>query len=308
MLWLVIVLFSAVLYAINAILDNYIADVHFKKLDASAITAFGLITSVILMVGLAVVVNGEVFTPGLILWALVLSGAIEMVGYVLYYRAFAGEEATDVTVLQQFSPVFAFILGILFLGDVIVLKDFIGFLLIITAALAIGFGKKRQKGGVGWKSSAYVIGACAMFAVANILFKYGMAANNEAYLVGSFWLQMGIFSSIAVFLIVFKSWRKTLRAYFRRKWGWKMFLNLLNRGMAELANFMQRYAFLLAGVAVVSATKNVSMMILTFFLGLILTRISPKVGREKMTRRSILAHVVAIVLASGGVVLLSLQI
>ena len=56
--------------------------------------------------------------------------------------------------------------------------------------------------------------------------------------------------------------------------------------------------------AIVSVTANSSQLILTFVMGIILTHLWPKFGREKLNKHIVRAHLIATVLAVIGIVIL----
>jgi drug/metabolite transporter (DMT)-like permease len=305
MLWLVVTLISAVFYSLAAFLDNYIADVHFRRLDKSAIVSFALISSFIMSIVILFFFGFDALNLGTMpIILLIASGVSDIIGYILYFLSLRGEGATDVAVLQQFSPVFALILGLIFLYEDIQLTKIVAFLLILSAALIIIFGINKKTTKIGLKSGILMVIASAFWAGSNILFRIGAGDND--FFPSLFWLGIGTFVSVAFILAVKKRWRTDLKKYLKTGWVRKSSLNIANRLLTEIGNILQRYGFLFASVAIVSATKNVSFLIITFFLGLVLSRISPRFGREKLTKRSIFVHLIAVLLAAGGIAILNL--
>ena len=70
-------------------------------------------------------------------------------------------------------------------------------------------------------------------------------------------------------------------------------------------DFTQYSAPILApSVAIASVVADSSKPIVIFIMGLILTALWPKFGREKLTRRSIAIHLIATILIVVGIILL----
>jgi drug/metabolite transporter (DMT)-like permease len=306
MFWVTIIVIAAVIYALGAFVDNYLVDTHFKKINSAVIVFFGIITSLVIMGGVALFSGVDSVLAGLDgrLWYLcLLSGIFDTVGYVMYFRALKGEEATGVTIMGQLSPLFAMIISVLFVGEVFKTSDFLSFALIFGAVALIVLSKK-VRGKINLKSGLLMMVAAIFWAGSNVLFRYSV--SEDAYFTGLFWIQAGIFISVVVAFMLIPGWFKAVRVYLKKgKRTSRTLLNLGARSISEIGNFIQRYAFVLAPVAVVSATKNVLMLIFVFFFGLLFSKISPKFGREKLTRRSVIMHFTAMVMAALGIVLLT---
>ena len=74
--------------------------------------------------------------------------------------------------------------------------------------------------------------------------------------------------------------------------------------MTIAAEFASRWSLILGVAALASVVANVAELILTFVLGLVLSAIWPKFGREKLNRHIIIAHLLAVVLCITGIIIL----
>jgi drug/metabolite transporter (DMT)-like permease len=308
MLWIPIVALSAVFYAFGGFLDNYIADTHFKRYNSAAMIFFALITSAILMVVFGVMVGWDELVMGANggagMWLCLLTGLLDVAGYVAYYKALKGEEATGAVIMGQLSPVFALILGVTIAGEVFDLPAIMAFVMILAAVGVVTFGaRKRGMNKMTPKSAWLMVLSSLMWAGSNVVFRMG-AKDEPNYILTLFFVQVGIFVSVALLMLVERDWQDSIRKYLKKKTLWKVVLNTFNKGLAEVANFIQRYAFTLTSVALVSAAKNVMTLIFTFAMGLILSKLVPKFGREKLGRRAIIAHLIAVAFATIGLILM----
>ena len=74
-----------------------------------------------------------------------------------------------------------------------------------------------------------------------------------------------------------------------------------------IKDFCYRSALVLAPtIALASATSDSAQPIVIFFMGLLLTLIWPKFGRENLNRKSVIVHLIATILVVTGIILLQL--
>ena len=307
MLWVTITAISAVFYAFGGFVDNYIADTHFRRYNSAAMVFFSLITSFSLMVAFGVMSGWDNLVVGINnsgMWLCIVAGFLDTAGYVAYFMALKGEEATGAVIMGQLSPVFALILGVTLAGEVFGIPAIAAFAMILIGVAVVTFGARKRGGNKMTPKSAWLmVVSSIMWAGSNVIFRMG-AKDEENYLLTLFFVQIGIFVSVALLMLIMKSWQNDIRKYLKKKAPWKIALNVGNKGMAEVANFIQRYAFTLTSVALVSATKNVLTLIFTFVLGIVLSRIVPKFGREKLGRRAVVSYLIAVIFATIGLILM----
>ena len=99
-------------------------------------------------------------------------------------------------------------------------------------------------------------------------------------------------------------WQNRMKYIWRHK-KWQFLASEgINQIICIIAEFLSRYALIIGIASLVSVTYNVLELIFTFILGIILSIIWPKFGREKLNRHIILAHLVATILATIGIILI----
>ena len=140
--------------------------------------------------------------------------------------------------------------------------------------------------------------------LANILFvKISNDEQNFITTIAMVLLGMGI----ADLLIVFASLK--LRRRFRevnRRSHYKVLRPLsINCLVRVVQQFAYRGALIAAPtVAIASVASDSAEPIVIFFMGLLLTLIWPKFGREKLQRKTVLVHLIATILVVVGIILL----
>ena len=94
-----------------------------------------------------------------------------------------------------------------------------------------------------------------------------------------------------------------MKYVWRRNWPKFILFSGTNQAICIIGEFLCRYALIIGTASLVAATYNVLELIFTFALGIILSIIWPKFGREKMERHVIVAHLIATILAAIGIIL-----
>ncbi|MFV0485261.1 MAG: hypothetical protein ACK5MU_03510 [Candidatus Saccharimonadales bacterium] len=301
MLWLILAILVALAWAFGAFIDNYNTDVNFKGRLPQGQKVFGAIAYTITAIVIAIfwpIVPFEI-TPILLL---ILSGVLSSIASIPYYNALKSENTTGATIFVQLAPVMYLIAGWAFLGQEIQPLEILAFLVVLAAPIiVIASTGKRQKRLEFWAAGLLMI--YLLFSVgSNVLFLEVMGEND--FVTAFFWFMVGKALTDIVLVSAFKKWRARFFSVLKARKGKFMTALVVNQGIYTFAEVAYRIALTLGPVAIVSVVANASMMIITFVLGIILTLIWPNFGREKLTKRKILAHLVATVLAVIGIVML----
>ena len=233
---------------------------------------------------------------------LLVGGLINAIGGIPYYSALKKDDTTEVTLLGQMSPILALIMGVVFLGQMLTLGQGLAFVLITAAMLVLVFGAGKKMMKVELTTGALMLAACLFWVLSDVLFV--SQAEGIDFWAGFFWLIAGNTLGNVVMAIVMKSWRQDFRKFWRRERGKKILAMVASNGLWWIAEVAWRMGMLLMPVAIMSVMGNVMQLVLTFILGVILTMIWPKFGREKLRKKVILRHAVATVLIVVGVVII----
>ena len=301
MLWLILAILVALAWALGAFIDNYNTDVNFKGRLPQGQKVFGAIAYTLTAAVIAI------FWPILPLdilpiLLLILSGVLSAVASIPYYNALKSENATGATIFIQLAPVLYLIAGWAFLGQEIQPLEIFAFLVVLAAPIVvIASTGKRQKRLEFWAAGLLLL--YLLFSVgSNVLFLE--VKGDGDFVTAFFWFIVGKAIADIVLIAMFKKWRTRFFNVLKVRKGKFLTALIVNQGVYTFAEVAYRTALTLGPVAIVSVVANASMMIITFVLGIILTLVWPNFGREKLKKRSVLAHLVATVLAVIGIVML----
>lgn len=305
MSWLAILAIAVISDALRIFIDNYASDYYFKEKGAvSQKIASGLILPIIGIIVL--IVNG--FNPSAVdpiaIILLLLSGLLGSLAGIPYYRALELDDSTNIGLFFQFSPILYLLLNWLFFGQSFSIMQLIGSIIILGAPLMVVLTAKKRSRKIRIMAATYAFISILFYVASGVLF----VQTNTA--------ELGLFNEISLALIARglsdliiigsrKHWRRRLAKVVkssRRKVLIPIGASLLMRIIQE---FSYRIGLVIAPtVAIASAASDSVEPIVIFFMGLLLTLIWPKFGREKLQKKVILVHLIATILVVIGIVLM----
>lgn len=305
--WLVFVAINVLSDSARIYTDNYISDVHFKGHGAIAQKYFYAIVYPLLGVIMALC-SGLDFSAAPF-YAFVLfffSGILNALSGIPYYKALEAEDSTNLGIFIQLSPVLYLLLGWLFLGDTIAPLQLLAFVIILIAPLLIIFSTRKRSRKVKFRAFLYAFLYILIDVIGNLIFvKENTAGLNFFSELSLVFLGAGI-GNLGIMLAMPK-WRRRYTYVFRRSHG-KVLLPLAFSCTASVVKTIAYRAALTfaPAVALASVAADSTEPIVIFFMGLILTLIWPKFGREKLDRRTVIIHLAATILVVIGIVLLQM--
>ena len=194
----------------------------------------------------------------------------------------------------------------LFFGQSFSIMQLIGSIIILGAPLMVVLTAKKRSRKIRIMAATYAFISILFYVASGVLF----VQTNTA--------ELGLFNEISLALIARglsdliiigsrKHWRRRLAKVVkssRRKVLIPIGVSLLMRIIQE---FSYRIGLVIAPtVAIASAASDSVEPIVIFFMGLLLTLIWPKFGREKLQKKVILVHFIATILVVIGIVLMQL--
>ena len=302
MLWLFLCIAVALIWSFSAFIDNYITDVIFKGKKPQSMKIFNGISYLFfaLIIPLAFGVK-SIAIDHIIL--LLLSGIASSVASIPYYLALREEESTTAAVFYQLIPVIYLFSDWLIFGEAITSLQLIAFVIILIAPAIIIFTRKRPR------SRRIEFNAALLFTLyACISALSGILSTRigEKYDFPSvfFYFLVGRGLSDVILFATHSDWQQRMKFIWQRKKWQFLFAEGTNQIICIIAEFLSRYALIIGVASLISVTYNVLELIFTFALGIILSIIWPKFGREKLNRHVVIAHFIATILATIGIILI----
>lgn len=307
MIWIILVIFATILDSLRIFVDNYVSDVYFKKRLAYAQKLFygylGLIATIIILSISGFNIHST--SPEIIVF-LIISGFLSAASAIPYIKTLEIDDSTNLGIFIQLAPIFYLVLGWFFLGNTFSPMQLVAFAVILTAPLLIILTARKRSRHTKIKAIIYALVYVFIAVVGNLIFV--IANENNLNFISSIGL-MTLGKSLGYIAIVWSRPKWHRRFYKVLKTSkYKVLLPMLaNYTISLIKDFAYRGALVFAPtVAVASAASDSTEPIVIFFMGILLTLIWPKFGREKLDKKSILTHLVATVLVVIGIVLLQM--
>ena len=296
--WVFLALLAPLVYALNVFTDKYLIASRLK--DYRSLPMFSGFVAFLFAI-IYWPISGFEQLGGYDGFLIVLSGIFTIVGFALYLEALVKEETSLIIVLIQLIPVFVLILSLIFLGEVISNRQFIGFGLLIGASIGASLKKERSSWGLS-KAVLFIVLADLVWSAAFILIKMAsLGVSIEALLIyESFGVMLG-----AVFLFLLmpglrRAFISSLRVLKLSDFGLVIFNECLYLGGKALTYI----AVALGPVAIVSVLGS-TQIFYGILIGAVLTFILPKVFKEDLTGEGIRKKVILGLIAVTGIFLVS---
>lgn len=301
MLWLILCLSAAIIWGFTSFIDNYLTDVIFRSKTPQAMKVINgpFYIAIAVIVGLVLkIAIPEFWQIGLLL----LSGAVNSIASIPYYLALKNEEATGATIFYQLQPVLFLTVDYFIFGEQISPRQIIGFIIIMLAPVIVILARKRASARRMEMRAATLL----------ILFVVLSTISSEIAVHSSYSIP---FTTVFVFYILGRGIMDCLigltprlrkrHRYVMRNSGAKYLLpTFANQLLCCVADFAYRYGMVIGVAAIASALTNSAELVLTFVNGIVLSIIWPKFGREKLQRRIVAGHVIAVVLCVIGIIII----
>ena len=305
--WIIVLAIAVISDALRIFIDNYVSDVYFKEKGAvSQKIVAGLVTPILGTIIL--IFNGFNFAeiPSTAIALLLVSGVFSSLAGIPYYKALEIDDSTNIGIFFQFSPILYLIIGWIIGDEQFSVIQLLACFIILAAPLLVVLTAKKRSRKVRIKA--------ALLAFISIIF---YVASGETFIQGNV-DSINIFSEVGLVLIA-KGLSDLLIIGSRRKLRHRLakvikssrhkVLFPINASivMRVIQEFSYRIGLIIApSVAIASAASDAVEPAVIFFMGLLLTLLWPKFGREKLQKKTILVHFIATILVIIGIVILRL--
>ncbi len=296
-MWILFALLSPAVYTINNFLDKYILSRRVK--DYNALPIYTAIVS---------------FSFGLIWWLLarmpllpfkdaaiiIGTGIITIFSLVVYFKALSNQETSIVILLFQLSPVFTFLLSSIFLKEVITMRQYVAFIIILGATVLLVLPKNKQSWKVPEGFWNIVLFDC-MYALIGILLKYSTHDSSFSQIIAyeSFGIGIGGVLIYVFMPIIRNAFNKSIKPLFRKA----LPIIVFNEIIFITAKSLGYFAFVIGPVTLVSVLSNVQVFFGLIF-GWVLTTAFPKSFHEDISKKNISIKLISAILLFVGLYLM----
>lgn len=307
MFWLVLIGIYLVTDSAAMFIDNYVTDVYFKGHQAVAQKVFTGWSYTLFSAILAAAIWPQIVeTPPLLLVSLTITGIIAGIGSIAYYRALEIEDSTNVAIFFQAAPILYLVFGWFLLGEKFNPLQLIAFAMILAGPLLIVAASRKNSRKAKLRAVFLVLIYVLIYTIGNVLFvKVNSGVEIDFKVAMTFvFFGKGI-SNLALCYVIRPKWVKRFRRVVKDSKG-RVYMPLCADSiLCLIKDAAYRLALLTApAVAIAAAAGDSLEPIVIFMMGIVLTLINPKFGREKLDKKSVAARLFATALVVVGIAVL----
>lgn len=298
MSWIALAFCGPVLWAISTHIDKYLVERFFKDAGVGTLLIFTSLIGLLTLPVIAAFV--DVFSIGIAgIVATSTMGLLYMIATYLYLRALQQEEATAIAPLFQTSTLFTYVLAYFVLHETLTLPRIAGGLLVMASTAVIAYDPDRTH---KFKLTVVrlILTCTAMMAMSSVIFKF--FAIKDSFWPVMFWN----FAGQAVFggaMLAAPYFRREFMSMFAKNPGPVIGINAANELINLGGGLAARYASLLGPISLVQAIGGTTSFFV-FMFGILISLFAPKLGREDLSKGSLMQKAIAVVLVIAGVTLI----
>ncbi len=307
MSWFFIALGAPFLWALVNIADQYLV----KKTEEtnSPIGSLVIFSSLIgIFVSIFILIVSK--APFLISFSdatiLFVAGIVNIVWIIFYLYALSYEDVSLVYPWFLTVPIFAYILGHIFLGETLTKVQAMGMFIVILGGLLISLEPRELfSGKIKFKAKAsfLMISAALLIAIQQIMFKFVTAPDT--FWGASFWQYLGLGFSGVVIFIFSRNYRNGFLSILKDSGSKILTINIVSELVTIAGNSLFQFAILLAPVALVALMEPVQSVIV-FVLAVVGTVFFPKIIKEDLSRKVLIYKIIAMNIMIFGSILILL--
>jgi uncharacterized membrane protein len=299
-MWILLAFSGPVLWAVSTHIDKYLVERFFKNSDTAVLMVFTALIGLVMLPPIAIFASGVFAASAPDVAVMMASGILYMGAMLLYLRAIQSEEASVIAPMFQLSTLFTFALAYVFLHETLSFVQIGGAALVIAGALLSSldrsFRLRRIKRGL-----VLLMLACTfVLALSSVLFK--LFAVKDSFWATTFWIYAGE-GVFGIGIVALPRYWRQFAGLLRKSPGAVMAINGANELINLGGGLAVRFASLLAPVGVVAAVSSTTTLFV-FGIGILLTSLFPRLGREDLSRQALLQKGAGALVVAIGVALL----
>lgn len=299
--WLLFALLAPALYTLTIFIDKYLLNGY--SIDYRGMPIFTSIVGLVFGTLVWCVTGFPLISVSDTL-IILFTGVINCISLSLYFYAISQEQASFVNIIMQLVPAFVLLLSYIFLHQTISILQFIGILIVFSAALFVSISEENGKISIKLNKPFFAIIIYDFFwAISAILVSYiSKEVSFTSLLTYESWgICIGGFILFIFFPVVKKAFLKTVKKVKKKA----ILVMCGNETIWALAKSTTFFAYTLGPAAVISTLESTQPFFALFYAFILMT-IAPKIFQEDLRFRTIRNKVIATVFVLVGVILISL--
>ncbi|MES2409073.1 MAG: EamA family transporter [Patescibacteria group bacterium] len=302
MSWFIVALGAPFVWSLVNHCDKIILQRYFKGGGSGGLMIF------VGVIALPISVLIALFNPSVLsvsfnyIFSLIVSGLFYNIGVYLYLKALEREDASYIVAFWQLVPVFAYLFGIVFLGEYLEINKIIAGLIVMLGAvlLSIKF-ESTTKLTINKRTALIMVSSSLVLALGYVLFK---DSEGGEFWPSMFWNQIGMLIFGGVFLLI-KPFRREFLDVIKQNSAGVLALNIFEQTIEVVGIFINNFALLLAPAALVILVEYTAQPVFVFIEGIIFTIIFPKFVQEDISRNNLIQKFISIAIMGIGLYMIT---
>ncbi len=303
---ILLAILAATMYAATNHIDKYLISKAVKHADYRAlILVSSIVAGSVMAIVYMFVCNFQLAfdLPSIIL--LFVNSAVYTIANMLWFKALDRDDTTIVVIMFQLIPVFMLLISPLVLADQsITLLQLIGSIVIMLAAVFVTYEPDSKKFDKKKLVTLAIMAFVSLFyAIWFIVERYVNQTHDFNQTI--FWSNAMLFVVGILIYIIFKSFRKSFNKMIKSNGPKVISLNLLNELLNSFGGVVSTFAGTMASVALVSFVTQGVQPFAVMVIGILITKLFPKIGKEKITKAETVKRVITLIFCAIGLALIS---
>lgn len=291
MIWALLTLSTAILFAATNIIDKHVITDEIRDPILCTIIS-GIV--IFLSFGIISFIRESVILPISIIGVSILTGVVYTLSWFFYYETLRHEDVSRCIPIFKLEAIFTLLFATIFLGEIFLPIRYAGIFLLVIGAILISI---KKISGTKFKITS-VLGIALIttlaFAIKDILFKYASLQAN--FMPIFFWMSVGGLSVSTVLLIYHHP--KILK---KDKTGIEHIT--LSACLTAVGIYLYFTAISMAPVALVSALVTIQVLFV-FVIAIFLSKFNPSIISEQLKVSVIFLKTISIIIIILGTILI----
>lgn len=228
------------------------------------------------------------------------NSALYTIANIFWFKALDRDDTTIVVIMFQLIPVFMLLLSPIFLPeDNITIIQLLGGLIITVAAVFITYEPAKKK------FDREKLITLALMTVVSVLYAVWFILERFINLEHDFnktvfWSNITLLLVGVIIFIFIKTYRKSFKTMLKSNGAKVIGLNLVNELLNSFGGVLSTFAGTMASISLVSFATQGVQPFAVMIMGILITKLSPKIEKENITRKEVLKRSFAVVLCVIG--------
>ena len=228
------------------------------------------------------------------------NSALYTIANIFWFKALDRDDTTIVVIMFQLIPVFMLLLSPIFLPeDNITIIQLLGGLIITVAAVFITYEPAKKK------LDREKLITLALMTVVSVLYAVWFILERFINLEHDFnktvfWSNITLLLVGVIIFTFIKTYRKSFKTMLKSNGAKVIGLNLVNELLNSFGGVLSTFAGTMASISLVSFATQGVQPFAVMIMGILITKLSPKIEKENITRKEVLKRSFAVVLCVIG--------